>query len=305
MTSIVFPGQGSQFIGMAQDFNNNFKLAKLIFEEIEDYTEIDVRNIIFNNEDKKLDLTQFTQICTFATSYVIFRNFINETDFNIKDISVMMGHSLGEYTALACSNKINLEDCCLILKKRGELMNNAIKPNETGMAALIGKDANYIQKIIDDNKLNIEIANDNSPMQIVISGKKKDIEKNKDLFLKNNIKKYVELNVSAAFHSKFMFQAQEKLAKEIEDLKFLENKIKIISNYDANYYDNTISIKKNLQKQMANKVNWTKSILKLEEIGGKKIIEIGPGKVLSGLINRISRNFDIKSVNQIEDLKYE
>ena len=302
MTSIVFPGQGSQFIGMAQDFNNNFKLAKLIFEEIEDYTEIDIRNIIFKNEDKKLDLTQFTQICIFASSYVIFRNFINETGFKYEDISVMLGHSLGEYTALACSNKINLKDCCLILKKRGELMNSAIKPNETGMAALIGKDANYIQNIIDDNKLNIEIANDNSPMQIVISGKKKEIEKNKDLFLNNNIKKYVELNVSAAFHSKFMFQAQEKLAKEIEDLKFLENKIKIISNYDANYYDNTISIKKNLQNQMSNKVNWTKSILKLEELGGKKIIEIGPGKVLSGLINRISRNFDIKSVNKIEDL---
>ena len=130
----------------------------------------------------------------------------------------MMGHSLGEYTALACSNKISLKDCSLIIKKRGELMNNAVTPNETGMAALIGKDSNYIQKIIDDNNLNLEIANDNSNMQIVISGKIDEINKSKEIFLNNNIKKFVELNVSAAFHSKYMIKAQKEIkSKEIEN----------------------------------------------------------------------------------------
>ena len=303
MTSIVFPGQGSQFLCMAKDFHDNFKIAKQIYEEIEDYTKIDLRKIIFENIDNKLDLTQFTQICIFASSYVIFKVYINESNLKLDDINVMLGHSLGEYTALACSNKISLKECSLILKKRGELMNNAVKPNETGMAALIGKDANFVQKIIDENKLDVEIANDNSPMQIVISGLKEDILKYKDIFLSNNVKKYVELNVSAAFHSKFMNNAQLELSEKIKELNFLENDIKIISNFDANPHNDNVEIKKNLQKQMANRVNWTKSIKNLELMDEKNILEIGPGRVLSGLISRISKNFDIKSINQISDLK--
>ena len=302
MTSIVFPGQGSQYVGMAKDFHDNFKIAKHTFEEIEDYSGLNLRNIIFEDKNNQLNLTQYTQICIFASSYVIFKTYANENDFDINNINIMMGHSLGEYTALACSNKITLKECTFILKKRGQLMNDAVKPNQTGMAALIGKDSQYIEKIIKDNQLSIEIANDNSPMQIVISGSKNDILKNKDLFISKEIKKFVELNVSAAFHSKFMFQAQESLSKEIDKLNFIENEIKIISNFDANIYQDTNSIRENLQKQMANRVNWTKSIVKLEEVGEKKIIEIGPSKVLSGLINRISKNFDIKSINKVSDI---
>ena len=302
MTTIVFPGQGSQSLGMAKDFNDNFDISRLTFEEIEDYTKIDIRKIIFHNERNRLDLTQFTQICIFASSYVIYKTFLQESKFNKNNVKIMMGHSLGEYTALTCSNKLNLKECSLILKKRGELMNNAVEPNISGMAALIGKDANSIQNIIDENNLNLQIANDNSPMQIVISGKKKDIINSKDLFEKNNVKKFINLNVSAAFHSKYMLHAQDELSKEIDKLNFSENEVKIISNYDANIYNDNLNIKKNLQRQMANKVNWTESIKKLEELGEKKIIEIGPNKVLSGLINRISKKFDITSINQISDL---
>ncbi len=302
MTTIVFPGQGSQNVGMGRDFNDNFEIAKLAYEEIEDHSQINLRKIIFENEGKKLDLTQFTQICIFATSYVIFKTYLSETDLKLNNINIMMGHSLGEYTALACSNKISLKECSMILKIRGELMNNAVIDVDTGMAALIGKDSNYIQKIINDNNLDIEIANDNSPFQIVISGEKKELNKSKDLFLNMGIKKFVVLNVSAAFHSRFMNHAQEKLSEPINLLNFVENKISIISNYDANIYNDIVSIKKNLQLQMANRVRWTESIKKLEEIGEKDILEFGPGKVLGGLINRISKNFYIKSINTIEDL---
>ena len=302
MTSFVFPGQGSQLAGMAKDFYDNFKISRLIFEELEDYTHINLKNIIFDNQDNKLDLTQFTQISIFAASYVIFKTYTIEKSIKIENINVMLGHSLGEYTALACSKKISLRDCSSILIKRGKLMNNAVKPNVTGMAALIGKDDNYIQTIINDNNLDLEIANDNSPIQIVVSGTKEDIINSKDLFLKNNIRKFVELNVSAAFHSKYMKIAQEELSYEIDKLKFYENDIKIISNFDANVYNDTTSIKKNLQNQMANKVNWTKSIKQLEKLGEKNIIEIGPSKVLSGLISRISKNFDIISINKVADL---
>ena len=120
MTSVVFPGQGSQTVGMVSDFYNNFKEAKLIFEEIEDYTKLDLKNIIFNNHNDKLNLTQFTQISIFAASYTIFKVFCSETDIDKANINIMLGHSLGEYTALACCNRISLKDCSLILKKRGE-----------------------------------------------------------------------------------------------------------------------------------------------------------------------------------------
>ncbi len=300
MTCIVFPGQGSQSIGMVKDFHENFRLAASIFEEIEDYTKLNIRNIIFN-DNNKLNLTQFTQICIFSASYIIFK--ILEAEKGLKNINIMMGHSLGEYTALACSNKITLKECSIILKKRGELMNNAALPNETGMAALIGNDVRAVQEIIDKNNLDLEIANDNSNIQIVISGKLEIINKSKEIFLDNKIKKFVLLNVSAAFHSKFMLEAQNELSKEIDKLNFIENKIKIISNYDAKAYIDNLSIKKNLKYQMANKVNWTKSVKKLEEIGENKIIEIGPNKVLSGLIRRISSNFDIISYDNILDFK--
>ncbi len=303
MTTFLFPGQGSQSVGMAKDFNDNFKISRLVFEEIEDYTNINIRKIIFFNEENKLDLTEYTQICIFASSYAIFKTYLNETNTSIENVNVMMGHSLGEYTALTCSNKINLKDCSLILKKRGELMSNAVPPNETGMVALIGKDSKYVQKIIDDNKLNLEIANDNSPVQLVLSGSLKEINQSKDIFLRNDIKKFIPLNVSAAFHSRYMFNAQIILSKEIDNLHFNFNKIKIISNFDGEVYDDNSTIKKKLQSQMANKVNWVKSIKKLEEIGEKKIIEIGPNKILSGLVKRISNKFDIKSINQIEDVK--
>ena len=182
-------------------------------------------------------------------------------------------------------------------------MNNAVAPNETGMAALIGKDSKIIQSIINDNNLKIEIANDNSNIQIVVSGNLNDLNKSKEIFLNNGIKKYVNLNVSAAFHSKYMIGAQEELSNEIENLTFHENNIKIISNFDADAHNESLKIKINLQNQMANKVKWTQSIKKLETIGEKKIIEIGPNKILSGLIKRITNNFDITSINQISDLK--
>ena len=302
MTTVVFPGQGSQYTGMSKDFYDNFNIARVTFQEIEEFTEMNLRKIIFDNKDKELDITKYTQISIFASSVIIFKTIQKELDLNSSSIDVMMGHSLGEYSALACSDKLSLKDACLVLKKRGQLMNDAVPQNKSGMAALIGKDSNYVQKIIKDNNINLEVANDNSPKQVVISGDISEIENNKELFLKNNIIKYVILNVSAAFHSKLMLKAQEELSEIINQVNFNSNKINIISNYNAEVSNDSLSIKKSLQQQMANKVNWTNSVKKLSEIGQKNIIEIGPGKVLSGLIKRISNNFDIKSINKISDI---
>ena len=302
MTSIVFPGQGSQYLGMAKDFYDNFQIAKKVFEEIEDYTGINLKNIIFENENNLIDSTKYTQISIFTASVAIFKTLVAEGKLDLLSIDTVLGHSLGEYSALACSDKLSLKDCSLILKKRGELMNDAVQPNTTGMAALIGKDVNEVEKIINENNLNIQIANDNSPLQVVISGNKDELINSKDTFIQNNIKKYVELNVSAAFHSSHMLNAQNILSAEISKLNFNDNKINIISNYNAKISNNIAEIKISLQNQMSNRVRWAESIKKLESTGEIKIIEIGPSKVLSGLIKRISNSFDITSINTIEDI---
>ncbi len=303
MTSFVFPGQGSQYTGMCKDFYDNFKIGRRIIEEIEDHTKINLSSIIFKNENNLLDQTNYTQICIFSCSYMIFQTLLTEGKINIDQTKFMFGHSLGEYTALACSNKISLKDCSLILKKRGELMNSSVQPNTTGMAALIGLSADKVEKIIKENKIDLEIANDNSQLQVVISGDIFELENKKNFFLENSVKKFVMLNVSAAFHSKYMKDAENILSIDIEKLHFNENKINIISNYSASPSYESLDIKKLLKKQMSNRVRWTESIKFLESIGENSIIEIGPNKILSGLIKRISNSFDIKTITNISDIE--
>ena len=182
-------------------------------------------------------------------------------------------------------------------------MHSSIEPNVSGMAAIIGKNADFIDGVINKNNLKVVIANDNSPMQVVVSGLIEDINSSEQVFSENGIKRYVKLNVSAAFHSNFMNDAQSKLISEIDKINFKNNHLPIISNYDSTINSNKDSIKNALKNQMANRVRWTESIKKLEETDTIQIIEIGPGKVLSGLITRITKKFDIKSIDKIEDLK--
>ena len=302
MTSFVFPGQGSQYLNMARDFHDNFKIAKDTFQEIEEYSSINLRKLIFSDDDTLLNQTRYTQISIFASSLTIFNTLSNLNLINTADINFMLGHSLGEYSALACSNKISVREASIILKKRGDIMQNALEKNKYGMAALIGLSVLEIEKIINENNMNLQIANDNSPIQVVISGKIEDLIKYENSFKSKNVKKFIKLNVSSAFHSSYMINAQNELNKDIENLKFQNNNIKIISNFNAEILNDNNSIKLALKNQMSNKVRWTESIKNLENTNDKKIIEIGPGKVLSGLIKRISDKFDIKTYNKIDDL---
>ena len=303
MTAILFPGQGSQYIGMSEDFYNNFLNSKLVFEEVEDSTSIDVKKIIFKDPLNQLNLTNYTQLCIFTASYSIFR--VIETEFDLKNMNVntMLGHSLGEYSALASSYKITLSDCAKLLKLRGDLMHRAINPNESGMAALIGLDSISIQNIIDEVNLDVQIANDNSPIQVVISGMINNIDKSRDIFLKNGVKKFVKLNVSAAFHSNLMLEAQNIMRKYIDETIFSDSSISIISNFSSKISNNSETIKDSLINQMANKVRWKESINELEINNEKNLIEIGPGKVLSGLVKRITSSFEITSIDQMKDLE--
>ena len=182
-------------------------------------------------------------------------------------------------------------------------MHSSIQPNFSGMAAVIGKSADFIDEVIKKYKLEIVIANDNSPMQVVVSGLIEEINSSEKIFSENGIKRYVKLNVSAAFHSAFMNDAQNKLTYEIDKINFEKANQPIISNYDSQINTDLNKIIYALKNQMANRVKWTESIKKLEETNITQIIEIGPGKVLSGLISRITKKFDIKSIDKIEDLK--
>ncbi len=215
----------------------------------------------------------------------------------------MLGHSLGEYSALAASKSLSISQASILLQKRGELMNSAVEPNTTSMAALIGMNCAKIEEIIKKNNLDVEIANDNSPSQVVISGSDKVLQNSEKFFISEGIKKFLKLNVSAAFHSKFMIEAQEKLNLEIDKVKFTDPICSIISNYDASVNSTAKNIIKNLKLQMSNRVRWTESVLELEKNEENIIVEIGPGKILSGLIKRISKNFDIISINNIEDIE--
>ena len=182
-------------------------------------------------------------------------------------------------------------------------MHSSIEPNASGMAAIIGKNADFIDEVIKKNNLQIVIANDNSPMQVVVSGLIKDIISSEKIFSENGIKRFVKLNVSAAFHSNFMDDAQNKLIYEIDKINFVNTNSPIISNYDSKINSNIETVIYALKNQMSNKVKWTDSIKRLEQTDTIKIIEIGPGKVLSGLITRITKKFDIKSIDKVEDLK--
>ena len=303
MTAIIFPGQGSQFIEMSKDFYDNFETVREVFELIADTTKIDIKDIIFHNPSDLLNQTQFTQLSIFCASISIFKVLTQEIDIQKLNISCMMGHSLGEYTALTAAEILSIEDCSLLLKTRGELMQNAYKLNESGMAAIIGINCEKAENIIKNNNLKVEIANDNSPIQIVISGVKTDLLYSEKIFKDNGAKKFVLLKVSSAFHSLLMNEAERKMKKFIIDTNFNNSSISIISNYSGKISKNNETIIENLSNQMSNRVRWVESIKSLDSIIETNIIEIGPGKVLTGLIKRINSNFDIINIENISDLE--
>ena len=304
MTSLVFPGQGSQFVGMAKDFHDEFALARETFDLIENITKINIRDIIFKNESGLLNVTQYTQFAIFSSSIVIFNVLKKEIYNDELSINYSLGHSLGEYSALVASNVISIEDCSDLLKIRGELMQNSFKENMSGMAAIIGLDCTTVEKIIFDNKLKVEVANDNSPLQVVISGVKEDLSFAESIIMNNGAIKFVYLNVSAAFHSKIMKNAEKKMKTYLNNVDFKDPSYPVISNFSAKDSKNSKVLFDNLTKQMSNKVRWVESIKCLDNLNETKIIEIGPGKVLSGLIKRISKNFIDNNINCVNDLDY-
>ncbi len=304
MFSVLFPGQGSQSVGMARDLYDNFSYVKDFFDEADDVLKFSIKKIIFEGPKDLLNLTENTQPGIFLVSYSIFNVIKKETSFDITKANYFAGHSLGEYSALACSNSLDFRETIRLLKIRGNAMQNAVPKNEGGMVAVLGQDIKKINEIIENNKNKYEcfLANDNSIGQVVISGKTDDL----DLFIidlkKSNIKN-IKLPVSAPFHCILMNEATQIMRKELNNSKFLTPTNMIIPNVTAEPTNEPEKIKSLLIDQIEKPVRWRESIINMINFGNKNFIEIGPGKVLSGLVKRIDSNVKLIQVNNIDDLK--
>ena len=304
MFSVLFPGQGSQSVGMVKDLYDNFDYIKDLFKEADDTLSLSLSKLIFEGPKEILDETENTQPAIFLVSYAIFNVIKKETSFDITTANFFAGHSLGEYSALACSNVINFNETIKLLKIRGNAMQNAVPKKQGGMVAVLGVDTSKIEEILKNNKSKFEcfLANDNSIGQIVISGKINDLDNFIDELKKLNIRN-IKLPVSAPFHCKLMKPATEIMSKKIKEINFLVPQNKIVSNVTAVPSDNPDRIKNLLIDQIEKPVRWRESIINMINLGSKKFIEIGPGKVLSGLVKRIDRNVELIQVNNIDDLK--
>ena len=304
MFSVLFPGQGSQSVGMGKELHDNFGYIKNLFDEADDVLNLSISKLIFEGPKELLDQTENTQPAIFLVSYSIFNIIKNETEFDISKANFFAGHSLGEYSALACAGVINFKETIKLLKTRGNAMQNAVPKNEGGMVAVLGLEIKKIEEIIENSKtkFNCYLANDNSNGQVVVSGKIEDIEKFTTELNKSKIK-YVKLPVSAPFHCPLMSPATKIMNKELIETKFSAPYNMIVSNVTAEPSNDPEHIKKLLIEQIEKPVRWRESVINMIKQGSKKFIEIGPGKVLSGLVKRIDRNVDLIQINNIDDLK--
>ena len=302
MFSVVFPGQGSQKVGMGKELFNKFELVKKIFKDADEILDLPISKIIIEGPEDQLNLTENTQPAIFLTSYAIFNIVQKEFGLNINKAHFIAGHSLGEYSALCCYGAINFEDTLKTLKRRGKYMQEAMPPNEGSMLAVLGVKLDVVDDIIKKKNYECFIANDNSPQQVVISGLKNNIDILSDDLNKQKIKN-LKLNVSAPFHCKLMKKATENMKDHIINLEFNEIFTPIISNYSAEPSVSAIDIKNLLVSQIEGRVRWLESVEYMINKGTKNFIEIGPGKVLSGLIKRINKNVNINSVNNEDDIK--
>jgi len=304
MFSVIFPGQGSQIVGMAKEFYDKYDLVKKLFKEADETLDFSLSKLILEGPKEKLDLTVNTQPAIFLISYSIFHLVKKEFNIDLNKAKYFAGHSLGEYSALSCAGYLNFSDTLKILKIRGDAMQNSVPKGQGGMVAVLGSTVEIIEKILKDNEQNFkaQIANDNSEGQIVLSGKIEDLDKLiialKELTIKN-----IKLPVSAPFHCSLMSKATDIMREELNKLNFSSSTNKLISNVTADEISDTIELKDLLIKQIENRVRWRESVINMINRDVNHFIEIGPGKVLSGLIKRISREVKIDNINNQGDIE--
>ncbi len=304
MFSVVFPGQGSQEVGMGKILYDKFDLVKNYFKEADETLNFAISKLVLEGPKSDLDLTFNTQPAIFLISYSIFNVMKKEFNIDLNKATFFAGHSLGEYSALSCAGYIKFSDTLKILKIRGEAMQNSVPEGIGGMIAILGTTIKKIEDLILENKedFKVQIANDNSEGQIVVSGKLADLESFVKILKLQGIRS-IKLPVSAPFHCELMGNATNIMKHEINKLDFNNGYNVLMSNVTADKIQDISEIKDLLIKQIENRVRWRESVINMVNDGVDNFIEIGPGKVLSGLIKRINKEVNVQSINTIEDIK--
>jgi len=314
MSALLFPGQGSQIVGMGSEFYNNFDCVKKIFNQADDKLDYPISKIILDGPENELQLTKNTQPAILTVSYSIYIVLKNEFNFDLKSFKFFAGHSLGEYSALVCAEGLNFEDALYLLHERGMSMQEAVPVGKGGMLAVLGtkfenvlellKNAKNNDQIIknDNSDVVCEIANDNADGQVIISGDIESIKTMQSIFKEKKIKS-IPLKVSAPFHCSLMKTAAETMREKINNTKFDKPLFDIVNNVTAEPENNSNKIKKLLIEQIYSTVRWRESIINMSKMGVKNYVEIGPGKVLTGMVKRTTKNANCFSINSIADIK--
>ena len=304
MDCIVFPGQGSQKIGMGKDLSENFVEARLVFEEVNDSLGFSLSKIMWEGTEKDLSLTSNAQPALMACGIASFKVLSKLTEKKLPDLAnFVCGHSLGEYTAMTVSEVFSISECSKLLRLRGEAMQNAVPVGKGAMAAFIGADiegTNTILKKVQEYGV-CDIANDNSDVQVVISGHLEAVEKAISLSKEYGIKRAVVLPVSAPFHCRLMEPAQTIMEEALNELDFKKPIVPIVSNITAQSETDPVKLKNNLIKQVTGTVRWRETMLLAKKIGVTKISELGSGKVLTGIAKRMIENVNIFNLEKSED----
>ena len=304
MSALLFPGQGSQIVGMGSEFYSNFEIVKKIFKLADEKLNYSISKIILEGPENELQLTKNTQPAILTVSYSIFKVLKDEFNFDFSSFKCFAGHSLGEYSALVCSESLDFGDALYLLHERGKAMQDAVPVGKGSMIAVLGMKTKEILQLMSKIKDEgvCEIANDNANGQIIVSGDKKSVDNFKK-YLKEKKIKSIPLKVSAPFHCSLMKPAADIMKDKIDITKFKKPLFKIINNVTANPETDSEIIKELLIKQIFSTVRWRESIIKMFESGVKNFVEIGPGKVLSGMVKRTIKPVNCFSINSITDMK--
>ncbi|WP_408956532.1 ACP S-malonyltransferase [Natroniella sp. ANB-PHB2] len=299
--AFIFPGQGSQKVGMGAELAQDFEVVRKAFAEADQALDIDISEVCFSGPEVKLKETSNTQPAILATSIGIYKLLLEKG----LEPDLVAGHSLGEYSALVAAGVLELADAVQLVRKRGQLMAAADPSGEGTMAAIIGLSADEVQKVCTSGSKHgiVEVANFNCPGQVVISGEKKAVEQAAELAKEAGAKRAVMLDVSGPFHSSLMESAGEKLAQEFETIDFNEPQIPLVTNVKAEITTEVDHIKDALIEQISGSVRWQESIQRMIDAGVDTFIEVGPGRVLKGFMRKIDRSVTALNVQDQRSLE--